>query len=157
MPKIKYPKYDDVYIGSHALAMSVAFGSILSKELLYRKTMDIAKTVNSKVLEANAWHHRSDALSSVVVFGSLFGSSMGYSYLDGIGGLVVSFMILRAGTLIGWDSLKDLVDKNEDNQEIIQEIEQIVDELALESKLEIRRCKYIYMFSSRFSLTKKKN
>ena len=122
------------------------FGSILSKELLYRKTMDIAKTVNSKVLEANAWHHRSDALSSVVVFGSLFGSSMGYSYLDGIGGLVVSFMILRAGTLIGWDSLKDLVDKNEDNQEIIQEIEQIVDELALESKLEIRRCKYIYIY-----------
>ena len=140
------PKYDDVYIGSHALAMSVAFGSILSKELLYRKTMDIAKTVNSKVLEANAWHHRSDALSSVVVFGSLFGSSMGYSYLDGIGGLVVSFMILRAGTLIGWDSLKDLVDKNEDNQEIIQEIEQVVDELALESKLEIRRCKYIYIY-----------
>ena len=69
------PKYDDVYIGSHALAMSVAFGSILSKELLYRKTMDIAKTVNSKVLEANAWHHRSDALSSVVVFGSLFGKT----------------------------------------------------------------------------------
>ena len=45
------PKYDGMYLHSHAFAMAVAFGSILSKEFLYRKTIKIAKLQDSKVLE----------------------------------------------------------------------------------------------------------
>ena len=134
------PKYDGMYLHSHAFAMAVAFGSILSKEFLYRKTIKIAKLQDSKVLEANAWHHRSDALSSVVVLVSLFGSSIGYQYLDGIGGLTVSFMILRAGGMIGWRSIEDLVDKYAENEELVSEIENVVASVALESKYEIRGC-----------------
>ena len=50
----------------HPAAIAVALASIVSKELLFRATMKVAARTNSSLLVANAWHHRSDALSSVV-------------------------------------------------------------------------------------------
>ncbi|MEX1100091.1 MAG: cation diffusion facilitator family transporter, partial [Bacteriovoracaceae bacterium] len=49
-------------------ALAVPFAAIVSKELLYRHTHKVGKRINSAIIMANAWHHRSDALSSVVVF-----------------------------------------------------------------------------------------
>ena len=81
----------------HPLALGIALGSILCKELLYRYTLRIGKKINSGVLIANAYHHRSDAASSAVALVGIAGSLVGLPLLDPIGGLLVSGMILKAG------------------------------------------------------------
>jgi divalent metal cation (Fe/Co/Zn/Cd) transporter len=64
---------------SHStLLLSIAALSIFSKEMLYWYTLKVAQTYQSTMLKANAWHHRSDALSSVVVIAGIFGSLNGY-------------------------------------------------------------------------------
>lgn len=56
--------------------------SIAAKEALYHATVKIGKQANSKVLIANAWHHRTDAISSVVALGGIVGSMFGVPLLD---------------------------------------------------------------------------
>ena len=58
--------------------------SIVSKEALYWYTVIVAKNINSEMLKANAWHHRSDAFSSVVVIIGIVGAINGYFYLDSL-------------------------------------------------------------------------
>lgn len=132
--------HPELVIPFHSAAIAVAVGSIVSKELLYRKTMNVAKSLRSKVLEANAWHHRTDALSSIVALGALLGSSAGYHFLDPVGGLVVSGMILKAGVSIGWDSIQDLADGSEQNLALRQNIKDLVKGFAAQSSGEIVGC-----------------
>lgn len=92
----------------------LAGGSILVKELLYRKTMKVAVETNSKVLIANAWHHRVDSLTSMVALFTISGSYLfNVAWLDSIGGLFVSILIIRTG----WSSFKsawfELIDRGE--------------------------------------------
>ena len=101
-----------------------------SKEFLYRKTMKIAK-LGRKVLEANAWHHRSDALSSVVVPVSCSAAD-GYQYPDGFGALLPSYDT-EAGVWLGGEHGRS-VEKYAENEELISEIENVVASVALESK-----------------------
>ena len=93
-----------------ALALLVAAASVLSKEWIYRYTLKIAKKINSKLLEANAWHHRTDALSSIVVFVAILGSLFGFTWLDQIAAVIVGVMVAKMGAELIWDSLKELVD-----------------------------------------------
>lgn len=93
-----------------ALALIVAALSVLSKEWIYRYTLKIAKKINSKLLEANAWHHRTDALSSIVVFVAITGSLFGYTWLDQVAAVIVGIMIAKMGAELIWESLKELVD-----------------------------------------------
>ena len=93
-----------------ALALLVAAASVLSKEWIYRYTLKIAKKINSKLLEANAWHHRTDALSSIVVFVAILGSLFGFTWLDQLAAVIVGIMIAKMGAELIWDSLKELVD-----------------------------------------------
>lgn len=93
-----------------ALALLVAAASVLSKEWIYRYTLKIAKKINSKLLEANAWHHRTDALSSIVVFVAILGSLLGFTWLDQIAAVIVGVMVAKMGAELIWDSLKELVD-----------------------------------------------
>ncbi len=93
-----------------ALALVVAAASVLSKEWIYRYTLKIAKQINSKLLEANAWHHRTDALSSIVVFIALLGSLFGFSWLDQLAAVIVGIMVAKMGAGLIWESLKELVD-----------------------------------------------
>ena len=81
-------------LSHNALLLSVAALSIFSKEALYWYTLKVAKTYKSEMLKANAWHHRSDALSSIVVFVGILGSLNGYLYLDGIAAVVVGLMVI---------------------------------------------------------------
>lgn len=93
-----------------ALALIVAALSVLSKEWIYRYTLRVAKEINSKLLEANAWHHRTDALSSIVVFVAITGSLFGYTWLDQAAAIIVGIMVAKIGAELIWNSLKELVD-----------------------------------------------
>lgn len=97
-------------ITPNALALIVAALSVLSKEWIYRYTLKIAKQINSKLLEANAWHHRTDALSSIVVFIAILGSLLGYAWLDQAAAIIVGVMVAKMGAELIWESLKELVD-----------------------------------------------
>jgi len=95
------------------LAMSVATFSIVAKELLFQATARVAKRINSPVLIANAWHHRSDALSSVVALIGIAGAKLGCPMLDPIAGFIVAGMVMLAGLQVGSDALKQLTDTAE--------------------------------------------
>ena len=103
-----------------ALLLSVAALSIFSKEALYWYTLKVAKTHKSEMLKANAWHHRSDALSSIVVFIGILGSLNGYLYLDGIAAVVVGLMVIYIAWELGTGATKELVDTSIDAQQVEQ-------------------------------------
>ncbi|MGB1010658.1 MAG: cation diffusion facilitator family transporter [Thiolinea sp.] len=96
------------------IALAFAALAILSKEALFHYTMRTAKRVRSKLLQANAWHHRSDVVSSVIVMLGIAGSQLGFLWLDGAAAIVVAIMILyMAGKMI-LDSTMELVDTGMD-------------------------------------------
>lgn len=92
------------------LAMGAAVVSILSKEILYRATAKVGQRINSQVLIANAWHHRSDALSSIVALVGIAGASLGVPALDPIAGLCVAGMVTLTGLSLSWDAVMQLTD-----------------------------------------------
>jgi len=92
------------------LAMAIAVVSIVANEGLYHYTMRAAKRFKSGLLHANAWHHRSDAISSVVVLLGVAGSLLGFIYLDAIASIVVAVMIARIGWEQGKGAMLELID-----------------------------------------------
>ena len=102
----------------HIVALYVAGGALLAKELLFRYMLSVAKRVKSSMLVANAWHARSDAASSLVVGLGIVGNLAGYPILDPIAALIVGFMVARMGWGFGWDALHDLMDRAVDQQEV---------------------------------------
>ena len=80
-----------------ALPLVVAVVSILIKEYQYRITIKIAKKINSPALKADAWHHRSDALSSVAAFVGIGGAMLGFKVLDPIASIVVAIFVAKVG------------------------------------------------------------
>jgi len=107
-------------LSHNALLLSVVALSIFSKEALYWYTLKVASTYKSDMLKANAWHHRSDALSSVVVFIGILGSLNGYLYLDGVAAIVVGFMIVYIAWKLGLGATKELVDSSIDADQVKQ-------------------------------------
>jgi len=94
-----------------ALALYVAVGTLLAKELLFRYMLAAAEKVRSSMLVANAWHARSDAASSLVVALGILGNLLGYPLLDPVAALIVGLMVLRMGLSFAWDALNDLMDR----------------------------------------------
>ena len=99
----------------HAIALIMAAVSIAVKEWLYRYTLHAAKLTDSRLLEANAWHHRSDAMSSI---GTLLGISGAYflgnkwTVLDPLAAIVVSFFIFQTAWQIFKDSISELLEQS---------------------------------------------
>lgn len=91
-------------------ALVVAGFSIISKEWIYRYTKAVGERLNSKLLIANAWHSRSDAISSVVVLVGVAGAMMGVPWLDSAAAFVVALMIANIGWGLAWESVQELVD-----------------------------------------------
>lgn len=92
-------------------AMWLALASIAIKEWLFYATMKIAKSTGSSVLIANAWHHRVDSLTSVVAVATIGGSYFfGLNWLDALGGMLVSCVIIRAGYRNGYTAALELTD-----------------------------------------------
>lgn len=92
------------------MALVVAGISIFSKEALYRYTVFVADRHKSPMLKANAWHHRSDALSSVIVLAGVGGSMAGIKSLDAIAAIGVGIMIAKIGWTLSAHSIRELVD-----------------------------------------------
>lgn len=99
-----------------ARAMYFALFSILVKEWLCRATLKVAREQHSNVLLANAYHHRSDSLGSLVALLAIGAARVGYPMLDPLGGLVVAGMIAKQGFDIGKESLGGLVDQVTDEK-----------------------------------------
>jgi len=100
------------------LALITAAISILAKELLYQFTHSIAKKTQSKLLEANAWHHRSDAISSILVLIGIAGSMMGVVYLDALAAIGMALFIVKIGWDLSFQSLQELVDTGLDHDRV---------------------------------------
>ncbi|AWW50174.1 cation diffusion facilitator family transporter [Polynucleobacter paneuropaeus] len=107
------------------LALYVALGSLVAKEILFRYMLAVAKRVRSSMLVANAWHARSDAASSLVVSVGIVGALLGFPILDSVGALIVGLMIIRTGWSFSWDALNDLMDRAVSEEEH-QHIEKII-------------------------------
>jgi cation diffusion facilitator family transporter len=115
---------DPASVGLPALLAAAA--SVICKEVLYRWSAAAGGRVHSPALVANAWHHRSDALSSVpavlAVAGAMINPS--WAFLDHVGAVVVSVIIMQAVFRIGWPALTELMDAgaSEESRRRIEEI-----------------------------------
>ena len=98
--------------------LGVAALSIAAKEALYWYTVIVANKVKSDMLKANAWHHRSDAFSSIVVLVGIYGAANGYLYLDSIAAIIVGLMIIFIAWKLGIGATKELVDTSIDAEDI---------------------------------------
>lgn len=99
-------------------ALIVALISVISKEVLYQYTQYYAKQLASPLLKANAWHHRSDAVSSIVVLVGVAGSIYGITYLDIVAAVIVAMMIAKIGWDLVYEGINELVDKGLEVEEL---------------------------------------
>lgn len=93
------------------LALIAAIVSIITKEAMYWYTRHYAKQIDSAALMADAWHHRSDAFSSIGALIGIAGSRMGFPIMDSIASLVIFIFIAKAA----FDIFKDAMDKMVDH------------------------------------------
>ena len=100
------------------LVLVIAGISVISKEAVFRITRRMARETRSASLYANAWHHRSDALSSVAVLLGGIASLLGWQQADLAATIVVGFMILGVGVKIFYDGMVELTDHSADHESI---------------------------------------
>ena len=93
------------------LALIAAAVSIVVKEAMFWYTWLAAKKIDSSALKAEAWHHRSDALSSVGSFAGILGARLGFPTLDPVASVVICLFILKAA----WDIMADALGKMTDH------------------------------------------
>mgnify|MGYP006168533785 FL=1 len=122
----------------HVLALWVAGGALVSKELLFRYMLAVAKRVKSSMLVANAWHARSDAASSLVVGIGIIGNLAGYPILDPIAALIVGAMVTRMGWGFSWEALHDLMDRAVDEEEVAAIRQTLLDTPGVEGVHDVR-------------------
>ena len=102
------------------LALVAAIVSIVGKETMYWYTRFYAKRLNSSGLMAEAWHHRSDALSSIGALVGIWGARLGYPWLDAVASLLICAFIIKAAYDIFVDAMEKMVDKSCDDEVLEQ-------------------------------------
>lgn len=120
------------------LPLMAAVVSIIVKEAMFRYTMYYAEKLDSAAFKADAWHHRSDALSSV---GSFFGIAMarlGLPVMDPIASLVICVLILKAAIDIFRDAVNKMLDTSCDKA-LEQKIRAFVNEQSGVEKIDLLR------------------
>lgn len=115
--KIASGKIDDIAIPT-MLPLIAAIVSIAVKEAMYWYTRAAAKKIGSDALMADAWHHRSDSLSSIGSLVGIIGARMGYPILDPAASVLISIFILKAALDIFMGALDKMVDKSCDAETI---------------------------------------
>lgn len=110
----------------NVLPLVVALISIAVKEYQYQITIRVAKRNNSSVLKADAWHHRSDALSSIAAFIGIGGAMLGFKILDPIATIIVAIVVVKVGINILKSSCDELMDSSI-SKEDIREIKLLID------------------------------
>lgn len=109
----------------NTFALAMALISVAAKEWMYRYTMKAANQIGSTSLKADAWHHRSDALSSVGGFVGILGLRLGYPLVDAAASLIICFFICGASFHIVRSAVDQLIDhalsdgENQKIQELI--------------------------------------
>ncbi|MEA4987583.1 MAG: cation diffusion facilitator family transporter [Anaerovorax sp.] len=93
------------------LALIAAVSSMVIKEGMFWYTRNAAKKIQSGALMADAWHHRSDALSSVGSFAGIFGARLGLPILDPVASIIICLFIIKAAYDIFIDSIEKMMDK----------------------------------------------
>ena len=124
-----------------ALPLIVSIISIGIKEYQYRITIRIANIINSPSLKADAWHHRSDALSSIAAFIGIGGAMLGFKALDPIASIVVALFVAKVGFDILKDSTNELMDYSIDDEqeEQIRKIAEKIDGVINLGELRTRK------------------
>lgn len=143
---IAWDSIDELMKGKHVLpdwlTLPIICFSILANELLFHYTQLIGRRINSQLIIANAWHHRSDAASSIVVLIGLIGSLAGFTYLDALAAVLVGLMIVKMGWDYGWNSVKELVDTAVDSELLLQ-IEQVIQQVDGVQKIHQLRSRFM--------------
>jgi cation diffusion facilitator family transporter len=109
-------------------AFAAAMASIVVKEGLYRWTAAVGRRIRSSAMVANAWHHRSDAFSSVPAAVAVFAARIhpAWAFLDHVGAVVVSAIILWAAWQIAFPALRELTDVSAPQEDRLR-----IEEIAL--------------------------
>jgi cation diffusion facilitator family transporter len=123
------------------MPLFIAALALLVKEILYQYTMVLARRHRSQLLRANAWHHRSDSVSSLVVLVGVGGTLAGLHYLDAIGAVVVGLMIIHVAWELSWHAVRELIDTGleQERVEAIRRAILTVDGVKALHKLRSRR------------------
>ena len=122
-------------------AIAIATISIISKEWIFRYTLKAAKKVKSHLMEANAWHSRSDAFSSIVVLVGVVATWFGYAWIELLAAIGVAILIGYMGVKLTWNATQDLVDRGVEPEEAkaiqstIQSTPGVVDVHMLRSRM----------------------
>lgn len=117
--KILAGRYENLAVPG-GFALIAAILSIIVKEWMFWYTKFYAKQINCGALMADAWHHRSDALSSVGSFIGIFGARLGFPVMDPIAGVVICIFIIKASYDIFKDAIDKMVDKSCDDSMVAQ-------------------------------------
>ena len=115
--KLTAGHYDTLAVPG-VLALAAAVISIVVKEIMYWYTRNAAKKINSGALMADAWHHRSDALSSVGSFVGIFGARMGFPMLDPLASVVICLFVVKAAVDIFRDAISKMTDRSCDQKTV---------------------------------------
>lgn len=107
------------------MALAAAIISIVVKEWMYWYTRAAAKSIHSGALMADAWHHRSDALSSIGAFIGILGARLGFPILDPAASVIICIFIGKAAYDIFKDSIDKMVDKSCD-KETVERMREII-------------------------------
>ena len=100
------------------LAIVAAFISIATKEWMYFYTIKYAKMINSASLKADAWHHRSDSLSSIGALIGIVGARLGVKILDPIAALIICVLIIKVAFDICRESIAQLIDESASDEKV---------------------------------------
>jgi len=98
------------------LALVAAAVSIIVKEAMYHYTMHTAKKINSTALKADAWHHRSDAFSSIGSLAGVIGAKIGIPVCDPIASVIICVFIIKAAWDIFYSAINEVIDRAADDE-----------------------------------------
>ena len=117
--------YTKKFVIPTTIPLLAALISIITKELMYWYTIKVSKKYNSDSLKADAWHHRSDALSSVGSLIGIYASIKGLIYMDLIASIIIALIIIKTSIDIFIESIRKMTDTS-CNEETINNIKDII-------------------------------
>ncbi|WP_347814355.1 cation diffusion facilitator family transporter [Alkalihalobacillus sp. LMS39] len=117
--------FEDAPVAPKGIALLAILISILVKEILFQYKYRLAKKINSQALLAEAWHHRSDVLSSVAAFVGVFGAMLGQQYqipvllyFDPLAGLIVAVIVIKIGFSLAKQSSSVMMEQVLEQEEV---------------------------------------
>lgn len=118
------------------IALIAAIASIVVKESMFWYTRYQAKRIKSSAFMADAWHHRSDALSSIGAFVGIGAARMGYPIMDSVAGLLISVVILIVAARIISDAVNNMLDRSADPA-LMKEMRKAINDYSAERDLDV--------------------